>query len=196
MCCMIYIIFHKTLKQIVKFGLHKICNLLFFKNEITFVNCLFFSNLRKYAVFISIFYPVCSRAYFEFLFINSDNPVSNFLFLLIFSLGKFFYYIISIYANSFYPSFQNMPWINKFFFIESKVLKEYVHFTVDFFSSNAALNFKYPIFRINTSQNDTILISCLVYVKNVFKLLSVTLIVKGGHCLINIIFDKLNNLYL
>lgn len=179
MCCMIYIIFHKTLKQIVKFGLHKICNLLFFKNEITFVNCLFFSNLRKYAVFISIFYPVCSRTYFEFLFINSDNQVSNFLFLLIFSLGKFFYYIISIYANSFYPSFQNMPWINKFFFIESKVLKEYVHFTIDFFSSsNAALNFKYPIYRINTSQNDTILISCLVYVKNVFKLLSVTLIVQ------------------
>lgn len=90
MCCMIYIIFHKTLKQIVKFGLHKICNPLFFKNVITFVNCLFFSNLRKYAVFISIFYPVCSRTYFEFLFINSDNPVSNSPFLFIFSLGKFF----------------------------------------------------------------------------------------------------------
>lgn len=128
--------------------------------------------------FFSIFYPVCSRTYFEFLFINSDNLVSNSLFLFIFSLGKFFYYIHFYLCKKFLSFLSKYAMINRFFFIESKVLKEYVHFTIDFFSSNAALNFKYPIFRINASQNDTILISCLVYVKNVFKLLSVTLIVQ------------------
>lgn len=87
---MIYIIFHKTLKQILNLVFIRYVIFCFFKNVITFVNCLFFSNLRKYAVFISIFYPVCSRTYFEFLFINSDNPVSNSPFLFIFSVGKFF----------------------------------------------------------------------------------------------------------